>query len=338
MPGGVPQTAEDPQQINAGCPGGHGGKKEHDIMKTITPTQLENLFYRRKRMERKANQAALLVSGRGKSLLPLLRTPSGRYSEAQTRRLAAQLTDARPLAGVLDREFFESFLYCALRLAERGPSLIHGPGFEWSVDGNWQDLVDLAATVDPWGDRFDRWYQDHYDPASGSGTSFGFVLMDDLYETFTGRSIRADLEKALPEVVEKSAARYRTALEELASIQDENAHLLEDKWDGEYIPADAGISPEELDALDAAWGQKAREWEAAFPAKDLFCQTYLRCRERYFQTERCRGLFHALEQALDVYLHQAGNSYYLDDDVFFAAYGSLEQAAGAIRRAIKERG
>lgn len=307
-------------------------------MKKITSRQLETLLYRRKRMERKARQAAMLISGRGKSLLPLLRTPSGRYSEKQTRALTAQLTDARPLAGGPDAGFFESFLYCALRLAERGPGLICGPGFEWGTDGIWQDLTELAATVDPWGDRFDRWYQDFYDPASGSGTSFGFVLMDDLYEKFSGRSIRADLEKALPEVAEKSADRYRSAIEELAVIQEEDARLLAEEWDSEYIPADVAFDPEELDALDAIQEQKAREWIAAFPQKELFCQTWLRCRKCYFQTERCRGLYAALEQALDVYLYQAGASYYLDDDAFFAAYGFLDQSTGKLRRLIKERG
>lgn len=306
-------------------------------MQKITPTQLENLLYRRKRMERKASQTAVLLSGRGKSLLALLRTPSGRYSEAQTRALTARLTDARPLAAGLDADFFESFLYCALRLAERGPCLIFGPGFEWGMDGIWQDLADLAATVDPWGDRFDRWYQDHYDPASGSGTSFGFVLMDDLYEKFSGRSIRADLEKALPEVAQTAEARYRPVIGELAALQAGDAQLLAEEWDGVYIPADSDVSREELDALEAARLQKEREWEAAFPEKEKFCETYLRCRRRYFETERCRGLSGALEQALDIYLYQAGASYYLDDDVFFAAYGLLDQSAGQVRRLTGER-
>lgn len=296
-------------------------------MEKLSQRDLEALIYRKKRMTAKARQIDLLISGRNKSLLPLVRTPRGQYSEARAQRLAKKLAGALEHLRV-DREFFGSFLYCAVRLAERGPSMIWGPGFEWSVDGSFQDLLGLAVTVDPWGDRYDRWHQEF---GTGEGLSSCFALMDDLYRKFSGESIRRALARLLPEVPERAAARYGPEPEDEEETVDWKEYQEE-----ECIPED--ITEEELamiEEFDRQDALEAKEWERSFPAKDSFCQAYLLCRRRCFETEDIRGLAPQTEQALDVFLCQAGVSGYLRDDDFFAAYGLLERSAKGLRALLK---
>ena len=297
-------------------------------MERISKKDLEALGYRKKRMTAKARQIDLLLSGRSKSLLPLVRAPRGRYSEVQAQRLVKKLAGALEHLRV-DREFFGSFLYCAVRLAERGPSRVWGPGFEWIVDGTFQDLLYLAFTVDPWGDRYDRWHQEF---GAGEGQSPCFALMDDLYRRFSGEPIRRTLARLLPEIPEKAAARYGPEPED-----EEEAVDWEEYQEEEWIPED--LTDEELALMEEFDKQdtlEAEEWERSFPAKDSFCQAYLLCRRRCFETEDIRGLAPLVEQALDVFLCQAGVSGYLRDDDFFAAYGLLDRSASRLRALLKE--
>lgn len=292
-------------------------------MEKLTSLQRENLRYRKKRMEQKARRLELLLSGRGESLLALVRTPGGRYSESRTQGLKKQLLQGQELPG-LDREFLDSFLYCALRLSERGPALLQGPGFEWSIDGTFQDLPGLAVTIDPWGDRYDRWYQDFF---SGNCQSAAFALMDSLYEKFSGEPIERALALLLPEVSAKALSRYRPEPE---STQEP------EEWEEEFLPA--GFDEEEWEKLEQDKTLEYAAWEKNFPAKDRFCQAYLLCRKRYFETENCRGLSAGVEQAVDEYLCCAGLSNYLADRTFFAVYGLLERSekqARALQREVR---
>lgn len=261
-----------------------------------------------------------------------MRTPKGRYSESRLRGSQKELTKGAELRG-LDPEFFHAFLYCALRLAERGPVEIPGPGFEWRVNGTYQDLLELAVTVDPWGDRYDRWHQEFFQ--SNGEHSFSFVLMNHLYEIFSGEPIEAALTRLLPEVPKKAAARYGILAQE-----GEYVPTLEEleEMDGEYIPAD--INEEEWKEFERSWEKQRREeqaaWERSFPEKEFFCQTYLSCRKRYFEIENCRGLAATVERALDNYLCRAGVSGYLRDEDFFAAYGLLDRSEKELRALLGE--
>ena len=288
-------------------------------MEKIGQKDLENLNYRKMRMTMKANQIVRMISGRDKSLLPLVRTPRGRYSEAQTQKLVKGLAKATEHPH-MDKEFFESFLYCVVRLAERGPSRFHAGGLDWGVDGVFQELLDLAVTVDPWGDRYDRWHQEF---GAGEGLSACFAVMDDLYEKFSGEPIERALAKLLPEVPEKAAARYGLEPEDT-----EEPVSWKEYQEEEY--------PEEYEEFDRQDALEMEEWEMSFPAKESFCQAYLLCRRRCFETENIRGLAPLVEQSLDIFLHQAGISGYLKDDDFFLAYGLLEQSAKKLRDLLKE--
>lgn len=294
-------------------------------MKKITPRQMDILRYRKERLHRKAGQLERLLTGREQSLPPLLRTPTGRYSEARTQLLLGRLAQACPAAG-LDGEFFRSFLYCALRLAERGPSLVPGPGFEWGLEGSFEDLEALAASVDPCGDGCDRWYQEF---CGGGELPACFALMDGLFERFCGQPIERALAECLPGLPARAAARYQ-----LPPADQEPEGW--EEWE-ECLPADmTDEEVEELDALNQAAAQEAEQWVRAFPAKEAFCQAYLACRRRYFAVERCRGLARAVEEALDLYLYQTGASRYLEDEDFFAAYGLLERSAKQLRALLEE--
>ena len=297
-------------------------------MEKISQRDWENLSYRKKRMTTKARQIDLLLSGRNKSLLPLVRTPRGRYSEVQTRRLVKKL--AEPLDHLrVDKDFFENFLYCAIRLSERGRSRFRAGGIDWNVDGVFQELLDLAVTVDPWGDRYDRWYQEFW---VGEGRSLCFALMDDLYGKFSGRPIDQVLARLLPEVPVKVAARYGLEPEGTEEPVDWEKYQEE-----ECIPE--GFTDEDIEQMeefDRQYALEVEEWEKSFPAKDSFCQAYLLCRRRYFETEDCRSLAPKVEQALDIFLYKMGISSYLKDDDFIAAYGLLDQSAKRLRNLLKE--
>ena len=96
-------------------------------MKQMTLEQIKSIRYRKKRLEAKCLQLQQSVSGRGASVLPLLRTPTGKYSEPRTRALAQQLADLVPEK--LDelrwvrREVLCDLIYCLLRFVERSPGL-----------------------------------------------------------------------------------------------------------------------------------------------------------------------------------------------------------------------
>lgn len=115
-------------------------------MKPMTLDEIRNLVERKSMFEKKCRELQRCFDGRNASLLPLLRTKTGRYSERQTRALAARLAflvpeqlaeptlkrcilpdgnEAELPVGppLVEREVVEDLVYCALRFVERSPGL-----------------------------------------------------------------------------------------------------------------------------------------------------------------------------------------------------------------------
>lgn len=323
----------------------------------LTMKQVERLQYRKERLAEKANRLEFLLSGRGVSLLPLVRTKGGRYSEKRAWALVEDLLAAlekyeaylqcledeededRPLAEIAchlpeqEQAFYRSFLYCAVRVAESNPFWI------WGRRGVFHDILDLAESAAIYREKIELHFDELYWGPSGEPSGQFFDCMDRLYEAFTGTPVTDALpEEDRREAEERVRARKKKDEEDWAAFL-EDAGMTEEEYEAanlEMLEQFGGIV--EQGPVEAQRDERQKQaWIKAFPNKEALCQQYLMCRELYFQADRSQ-LADNLENMLDFYLYEHGESSYLQDDTFFYAYALLDKVLRQVRDLTKAEG
>ncbi len=307
-------------------------------MEKLTKQMLETLQYRKERLEHKAGQMERLLSGREKSLLPLLRDKSGRYSEKKTRALVEKLVQAldlyrqgrnaregekdRPLSAFPsaleedERSFWRGFLYCLLRLAEDPPN------WNFTCKGTFGDLLEMSGDILQYkeAERFylDTVYRGVYD-------SLIWLWLEQACEAFTGEKREG---RVTPEEIQAVEARYPNEIADAAKLAAIEEALKEDPRfeDPDAEPLDAW-ELEELEEEDARY----RAWLDNFPEKENFCREYLSWRRAYFDLRAWEWLEAHMQAMLEVYLCQDGSSSFLCDETYFSAYALLDRAVKQLR-------
>lgn len=299
---------------------------------------IERLEFRKERLLEKSRRLESLISGRSVSLMPLIRTKTGKHSEKRTWLFINALTDAlekyekyRNLEEEPDfelspeeRTFYKSFLYCAIRIAEEKPW--------WLLmsEGTFDDILKLAENTLYHAKHQLHFYELYKRPALDGF----FFYMDELYELFTGTAVTLTIdEEELSEV-------KRLYASEIEFLDSEDPAYLE-----EYEKAFAGMSSaeitlRELDALspaqmkegileaqrDAKEQEEKQKWAEHFSEKELFCSQYLLCRKLYFETGADHDFPRRIERMTDIYLYEHEISSFLNDELFFSAYAMLRRA------------
>lgn len=309
------------------------------MKKEITTQELENLRYRKKRLRGKLVRLERLLSGGGTGPLPLVRGEDGKWSEEGGRELVQTLLDTLdlslrgqgeeteiscplsqlpPALGPEQREFFESFFYCALRALESPPP---GPAWPGPLGGTWAQLVDLARETG-YTDRYTLYFDEQYRGVSGL-----FAAMDQMYEALAGEPA---VRRASPQDIQIMEERFETEItaQEELPLWDAFPKEVQMEFSEPSTSFDRG-SEERQEAAFA-------DWRKSFPEQEAFCREYLRFRELYFTAEGWRYLGAWTEQAVDLYLYREGTSGFLNDESYFLAYGLLDRAERQLRRALRE--
>lgn len=336
----------------------------------ITVKQMQSLEYRRDRLREKIRKLEFLISGKGESFLPLVRTKSGRYSEKRTWALVEALLDALekyekyekwqedsgdsgwkdgdlPLAKVAyqmpeqNRTFWRSFLYCAVRFAESNPASVwclgtcRPGGLPWwgiETAGTFEDILSLAECVERIA-RAELHFAELYHPEYLSGF---FGWMDNLYQAFAGKPVTDTISEAdrltVRELFPDETAQAERLQAEQPDEQGINQLLTEAaQAEWETMSEEERRWEDEKEREYFQYEQMREDWLRAFPNKESFCRQYLVFRELFFQVDCRRGFCSILEQAIDVYLYERETSGYMDDETFFSAYGLVNKAVGEIR-------
>lgn len=298
----------------------------------LTVKQMKSLEFRKGRLLEKVEALDRLLSGRDVSLLPLVRTETGRYSEKRTWALVEELLaalekyrqylrhddqdDETELAPYRlpeqERSLYRSFLYCAIRMAAGNPWWIRG---SYWPKGTFGDILALAKQT-----GYERKVDLYFDELYARGGMWGFfAYMDDFYEALTGQKISTTITEE-----EQLEARewHQKEVQEWEESEDEmfSPEELEKIYMEEY----ESLSDGEKQALDEEAEQNRKDaqekqaWVRAFPQKESFCQQYLLFRKLYFQN--WSGLADSIEHMLDIYLYEHGASRLLEDDTYFYAY------------------
>lgn len=308
-------------------------------MEKLTKQMLETLRYRKERLEHKAGQVERLLSGREKSLLPLLRDKNGRYSEKKTRALAEKLVQAldlyrqgrnaregekdRPLSAFPSaleedkRGFYRSFLYCLLRLAEDPPN------WSFPCKGTFGDLLEMGRDIAAYKEE-ELFYLDTV--YRGVYASEVWLWLDRACEAFTGEKMEDRITQSEIEAVE---ARYPS---EVAEAAEQAAFEETLKDDSRFEDPDAEtLEAWELEELEKEEVQR-QAWLDNFPEKESFCREYLSWRRAYFDLRAWNWLEEHMQAMLEVYLCQDGSSSFLCDETYFSAYALLDRAVRELRK------
>jgi len=305
----------------------------------LTKLTLETLEYRKKQLEWKAGQMERLLSGRDKSLLPLMRDEKGNYSEEKCRALAEELTEAldqhlraqdvpaeqrdQPLSDFPPalaedvRPFYLSFFYCLLRLAENPPP------WRFPFKGTFGNLLAMSRDLGQYREK-EKFCLDAAFPHR-VWSSEVWYWMDRLREDFTGVPAKDTVSEE-----ELDAARERFP-DEVAMAEMDACMVLQEKED----PKGWGIDEEDEDEWEKEERERKKQetekWLREFPDKEVFCREYLNWQKSYFDLYAWSWLEDQVETMLDVYLYQEGSSSFLADDTYFSAYALLDRAVKQLR-------
>ena len=308
---------------------------------TLTKLTLETLEYRKEQLQRKAGQVERLLSGREKSLLPLLRDEKGNYSEEKCRTLAEELvesldlyrrfrsypmakkdkslSDLPPALEENERRFFRSFLYCLLRLSEDPPAAL-------GCEGTFGDLLDMARDVMVYQER-EVFYLDTVFRKNFAGDTWWW--MDCIREKVTGVSARDAASQEDIDSVEKLYPKEATgALEEEQFQEELDEEMRQDPALAEEFSEpleDWQIEEEKREA------RKREQWLENFPEKESFCREYESWKKDYFDLSVRYWLDERMEEMLEVYLYREGRSSFLADETYFSAYALLDRAVKQLR-------
>jgi len=313
----------------------------------MTIEQMRILEYRKERLRDTLRELELLLSGGNVSPKPWVQTKTGQYSEKRAWALVEELLAAlekyerycncsynedgnlhlAELPSRLperSRDFFRSFLYCAVFAASAGvchwiPDRLYG-----AAKGTFHDILVLAEQT-KYDDKIELYFDELYSSSFAEGT---FAQLDDLYEIFSGEKI----ETTIPEEDRQTVIRRHQGeikeLEELwagcLDISPEDQEMADREW---YD----SLSSEEYEEYEewekeARWLEEARQaWLEEFQEKEDFCRQYLLFRKLYFEETARYNLARKVEGMLDIYLYEQGKSAFLKDDTFFYTFTLLKK-------------
>ena len=303
----------------------------------MTQPQFRSLEDRKRLLVEKAEKVEFLLSGRSRSVLPEVTDEEGLYSEEKTQALVNRLlecvqfycrTRRHAELNVKEQACLRSFFYCALRLSGSQPAWLP------EITGAFQDLL-LCARRMYYPNRISLCYEELCNPARDNDF---FSWMDECYELLTGLSITSRISD-----VDEQLAR-EAYWEDIAELTKE----LDDP--PVFDPNDAeSCYPEDWDELEeqrieeereeerARENRQRQDWAKSFPEAQRFCLCYLHLRELYFDTKVQDTLPQIVERALDAFLQERSDSYFLDDAVFSSArklLDDVEEQLGKLLRTL----
>lgn len=163
----------------------------------------------------------------------------------------------------------------------------------WTDGKSWDDLVDLVEQF----------------PAIG----------EEAYQALTGDT--SDPWEPVDEDLETLIRDVNETMDEAVLQEQEAAGMVE-----------------VVDADDAAMEQLEREneiteWKEGFGDEDkaVFCERYRRCRASKAKVRYWKQVCYVVDDLVDAYLFDRGQSGFLSDDLYFLAYGLLDKAQVQLR-------
>lgn len=308
----------------------------------LTEKQIKSVVYRQEKLMEKIEmlkwQLSGWLSGWDASLLPLVRTETGGYSEKRTWALVEELLTDLDRAQMYwgeewrslqlrewRRALFKSLLYCVIRVLERVPCLQEDDN-DFSRSNSWhlywgRKKVTFADILNLTKYRYRTKAKLYFDELvfTAAGNDL-FGCLDELYEAFSGRDIADTITE---EERLELRSQFPWMCERKPNAGDEASRGGEIRGSGE---------PDEDPPLSGlAWPA----WVGAFPQKEMFCQQYLLFRKLYFEGDGDRALSDWLERMLVVYFAERGESRLLDDDVYFYTYALLNKLLKQVKNRLE---
>ena len=297
------------------------------------------------------NRLEQVLSGRDTLVLPLVSDQQGRYSEDAAWTLVGRLYQGVGsctgtfLEDITARSFYVSFLYCAVRLCAICPPWVTGNtsnslGPQWKgFHGSFDDILDMAQQAASQSE-IDLYCKELYDPLRLDNI-FGY--MDNLYELFSGKSIKWTISEAA-----KAAAKDQYALEEAATLYrlaeqysgdpPPAGSTADELYYGNYLGADSVRDKSDRDRYErwereasARWDREAWAKTVEIPCKEEFCMHYRRLRLLLFRKNFQESLFRIIECTLDAVLLEEKASLFLKRDLFSQVCAQLDSVMASLK-------
>lgn len=334
-----------------GRPADGGGIK----MQNISNEDIKLIEFRRNKLRELTSQIERTISGKNHRFAPYISRENGKYSEEKTwqfidrlmncleRYLQYKYDGKRDVLTDEERDFYRSFLYCAIR----GDEMMDLSSFDMIHCRTIGDILSLAADPDTIriGWDVELLFEERFHESALGGF---FGRMNEIYAQLKGEHI-------ISTVTEEEWERVRRAYPQFSEMEEQqkNASItIEDQLKEEgmtdeeieaWLDERDWYGLEELDWLQedefARYMEEQEEIAAAlagnFENKDVFCEQYLLYRKLYFQVDY-RKLPEYIEWMLNLFLHEEDLSCY-EEDRFLTAYIMLKKTAGRIRQSMRNR-
>lgn len=342
---------EIPEDLRASMEEGPWAPRWGELPKLERGRHAWQIKVQRSKLTSLTNRLEQLLSGRDTLVLPLVSDQQGRYSEDAAWTLVGRLYQGVGsctgtfLEDITARSFYVSFLYCAVRLCAICPPWVTGNtsnslGPQWKgFHGSFDDILDMAQQAASQSE-IDLYYKELYDPLRLDNI-FGY--MDNLYELFSGKSIKWTISEAA-----KAAAKDQYALEEAATLYrlaeqysgdpPPAGSTADELYYGNYLGADSVRDKSDRDRYErwereasARWDREAWAKTVEIPCKEEFCMHYRRLRLLLFRKNFQESLFRIIECTLDAVLLEEKASLFLKRDLFSQVCAQLDSVMASLK-------
>lgn len=342
---------EIPEDLRASMEEGPWAPRWGELPKLERGRHAWKIEVQRSKLTSLTNRLEQLLSGRDTLVLPLVSDQQGRYSEDAAWTLVGRLYQGVGsctgtfLEDITARSFYVSFLYCAVRLCAICPPWVKGNtsnslGPQWKgFHGSFDDILDMAQQAASQSE-IDLYCKELYDPLRLDNI-FGY--MDNLYELFSGKSIKWTISEAA-----KAAAKDQYALEEAATLYrlaeqysgdpPPAGSTADELYYGNYLGADSVRDKSDRDRYErwereasARWEREAWAKTVEIPCKEEFCMHYRRLRLLLFRKNFQESLFRIIEATLDAVLLEEKASLFLKRDLFSQVCAQLDSVMASLK-------
>lgn len=342
---------EIPEDLRASMEEGPWAPRWGELPKLERGRHAWKIEVQRSKLTSLTNRLEQVLSGRDTLVLPLVSDQQGRYSEDAAWTLVGRLYQAVEsctgdfLQDIMARSFYVSFLYCAVRLCAICPPWVKGNtsnslGPQWKgFHGSFDDILDMAQQAASQSE-IDLYCKELYDPLRLDNI-FGY--MDNLYELFSGKSIKWTISEAA-----KAAAKDQYALEEAATLYrlaeqysgdpPPAGSTADELYYGNYLGADYVRDKSDRDRYErrereaiARWEREAWAKTVEIPCKEEFCMHYRRLRLLLFRKNFQESLFRIIERTLDTVLLEEKASLFLKWDLFSQVCAQLDSVMASLK-------
>lgn len=342
---------EIPEDLRASMEEGPWAPRWGELPKLERGRHAWKIGVQRSQLTSLTNRLEQVLSGRDTLVLPLVSDQQGRYSEDAAWTLVGRLYQGVGsctgtfLEDITARSFYVSFLYCAVRLCAICPPWVTGNtsnslGPQWKgFHGSFDDILDMAQQAASQSE-IDLYCKELYDPLRLDNI-FGY--MDNLYELFSGKSIKWTISEAA-----KAAAKDQYALEEAATLYrlaeqysgdpPPAGSTADELYYGNYLGADSVRDKSDRDRYErwereasARWDREAWAKTVEIPCKEEFCMHYRRLRLLLFRKNFQESLFRIIECTLDAVLLEEKASLFLKRDLFSQVCAQLDSVMASLK-------